>query len=102
MSVGAQYVKLFRGAWIDQFNASAQFSGNGKIYWTEKNDIYQNFYGTLNARIGVRKGILSCGLWARNITNTDYAAFYFESFSKPYIQLGKPFQIGAEISVTLP
>ena len=102
LSVGAQYVKLFRGAWIDQFNASAQFSGNGKIYWTEKNDIYQNFYGTLNARIGVRKGILSCGLWARNITNTDYAAFYFESFSKPYIQLGKPFQIGAEISVTLP
>ncbi len=102
LSVGMNYVKLFRGAWIDQLTASAQFSGNGKIYWTERNDIYQKFYGTLNARLNVRKGIFSCGLWAKNITNTRYAAFYFESFDKPFIQLGKPFQIGAEIAVTLP
>lgn len=99
LSLGAQYTHLFKGAWIDQFTASAQFSGAGKIFWTEKNDIGQNFYGTLNARMGVRKGIVNVNLWSRNITNTHYSAFYFESFSNPFIQLGKPFQIGAEVAV---
>ena len=99
LNVGLQYTRLFRGAWIDQLSASAQFSGAGKIYWTERNDIYQRFYGTLNAKLGVRKGVLNVSLWSRNITNTHYAAFYFESFDNPFIQLGKPFQIGAEVAI---
>ena len=89
----------FRNAWIDQFSASAQFSGVGKIFWTERNDIYQKFYGTVNAKVGVRKGIVNVNLWSRNITNTHYSAFYFESFGNPFIQLGKPFQIGAEVAI---
>ena len=36
---------------------------------------------------------------SRNITNTHYSAFYFESFGNPFIQLGKPFQIGAEVAI---
>ena len=98
-NVGLQYTRLFRNAWIDQFSASAQFSGVGKIFWTERNDIYQKFYGTVNAKVGVRKGIVNVNLWSRNITNTHYSAFYFESFGNPFIQLGKPFQIGAEVAI---
>lgn len=49
---------------------------------------------------GVRKGIVNLNLWSRNITNTDYQAFYFESFNQSFIQKGKPFQIGGEITVT--
>ena len=98
-NVGLQYTRLFRNAWIDQFSASAQFSGVGKIFWTERNDIYQKFYGTVNAKVGVRKGIINVNLWSRNITNTHYSAFYFESFGNPFIQLGKPFQIGAEVAI---
>ena len=48
----------------------------------------------------VRKGIVNLNLWSRNITNTDYQAFYFESFNQSFIQKGKPFQIGGEITVT--
>lgn len=99
LNVGLQYTRLFRNAWIDQFSASAQFSGVGKIFWTERNDIYQKFYGTVNAKVGVRKGIVNVNLWSRNITNTHYSAFYFESFGNPFIQLGKPFQIGAEVAI---
>ena len=98
-NVGLQYTRLFRNAWIDQFSASAQFSSVGKIFWTERNDIYQKFYGTVNAKVGVRKGIVNVNLWSRNITNTHYSAFYFESFGNPFIQLGKPFQIGAEVAI---
>ena len=99
VSLGVQYTKLLHNKPIDQFTASAQFTGAGKIFWTEKNDISQPFYGLLNAKVGVRKGIVNLNLWSRNITNTDYQAFYFESFNRSFIQKGKPFQIGGEITV---
>lgn len=99
VSLGLQYTKLLRNCWFDQFTASAQFTGAGKIFWTEKNDISQNFYGILNAKAGIRKGAVNLNVWSRNITNTDYQAFYFESFNNSFIQKGKPFQIGAEVSV---
>lgn len=100
VSLGLQYTKLLHRKMIDQFIASAQFTGAGKIFWTEKNDISQPFYGLVNAKVGVRKGIVNLNLWSRNITNTDYQAFYFESFNQSFIQKGKPFQIGGEITVT--
>ena len=78
---------------------SAQFSGIGKIYWTETNDISQPFYGLLNAKVGLRKGIVSFNLWGRNLTATDYQAFYFESFNRSFIQKGKPLQFGGEIAI---
>ena len=100
VSLGLQYTKLLHRKMIDQFIASAQFTGAGKIFWTEKNDISQPFYGLVNAKVGIRKGIVNLNLWSRNITNTDYQAFYFESFNQSFIQKGKPFQIGGEITVT--
>ncbi len=99
LNVGLHYNKMLRNSWLDQFTASMQFSGIGNIYWNELNDISQKFYGLLNAKIGIRKGIVRFDVWSRNITDTQYAAFYFESFQQPYIQKGKPFQIGAELSV---
>lgn len=93
-----QYVRPLH-CWFDQFIGSAQYGGAGKIYWTEANDISQNFYGTLNMKAGVRKGDVTASVWTRNLTNTDYSAFYFESFGRQFMQKGKPFQIGVELSV---
>ena len=98
-NIGLQYTKMFRNCWLDQFTASAQFNGAGPIYWTEQNDIKQDFYGTLNAKAGVRKGIVNVNIWSRNITDTQYSAFYVESFGNSFIQSGKPFQIGAEVAI---
>jgi outer membrane receptor protein involved in Fe transport len=99
-SAALQYTKLFRNSFVDQFTASAQFTGVGRIYWTEKNDIEQPFYGVVNAKVGVRKGIAQVNLWAKNITNTNYQEFYFESYNNAFIQKGRPFQIGAELSLS--
>ncbi len=99
VNVGIQYTKLLHKKLFDQFTASAQFTGAGKIYWTETNDISQPFYGLLNAKVGVRKGIVSLNLWGRNLTATDYQAFYFESFNRSFIQKGKPLQFGGEITL---
>lgn len=99
LSLGVQYVKSFRNRFIDQLTVTTQLTGAGKIFWTEKNDIGQPFYCLLNGKIGIRKGIASCYLWSRNITHTQYQAFYFESFDRSFIQKGKPFQIGGEITL---
>lgn len=99
VSVGLQYTELIKSPIIDQFTVSLQYTGAGKIFWTEKNDLSQNFYSLLNGKIGVRKGIVNLNVWSRNITGTDYQAFYFESFDKSFIQKGKPFQIGAEVAI---
>lgn len=101
MSLDLQYLKGLHGKWLDQVYLSAQLNGAGKIFWTEQNDIGQDFYLTLNARAGVRKGPVNVSLWTKNLTDTAYSAFYFESLGNPFIQLGKPFQAGIEVSLTL-
>ena len=84
---------------IDRFNVQAQYNGAGKIYWTEANDVYQNFYGLLHLKAGMNKGIFGLNLWTRNTLNTDYAAFYFETNALNLAQKGAPFQIGVDLTV---
>ncbi|HAC23189.1 MAG TPA: TonB-dependent receptor, partial [Porphyromonadaceae bacterium] len=99
-SVGINYARTLRCPFIDQVSFSTQYTAAGKIYWTERNDFYQKFYGTLNAKIGFRKGAVKLDVWAKNILNTDYQAFYFESFGNSFVQKGKPFRMGADVSVS--
>jgi outer membrane receptor protein involved in Fe transport len=100
LNTGMQYVRLFKRSWVDQFSASAQLSGIGSIRWTEANDVSQPFYALLNAQAGIRKGAVHLNLWVRNLANTSYATFYFESLGQPYVQKGKPLRIGVEVLVT--
>jgi len=103
-SLGAGYSRRLQNRRIiDRFNVHAQYNGAGKIYWTEANDVYQNFYGLLNLKAGIAKGIFGLNVWTRNSLNTDYAAFYFETnynnATQKYAQKGVPFQIGVDLTV---
>lgn len=101
-SLGLNYSQPLRAClMIDQLMASAQVNGAGKIYWTERNDVAQGFYSTVNAQIGVRKGAISLLLWGRNLTDTTYSTFYFESFNKPFMQRAKPFQAGITLKADI-
>ncbi len=99
LSVYGAYTKEFQNKWIDRFSCYAQYNGAGKIYWTEANDISQDFYGLLNLKAGVSKGICSLYLWTNNTLNTDYNAFYFESMGHAFFQKGKPFTIGMDFTL---
>jgi len=85
---------------IDHFNIQAQYNGAGKIYWTEANDVCQNFYGLLHLKAGVTKGIFGLNVWTRNALNANYAAFYFETNALNLAQKGAPFQIGVDLTVS--
>ncbi len=99
VSVAGNYLLNFKNKWLDNMNFNVQYAGAGRIYWTEDNSQYQNFYGTLSAKISARKGICELALWGKNLTDTDYQAFYFKSLGKNLVQMGNPITFGAEFSV---
>ncbi len=100
LSVYASYVKNFTNRFIDQFSIHSQYNGAGRIYWTEANNTYEDFYGLLNIKAGVRKGICTLNLWTKNTLNEDYNTFYFEMNGKGYLQQGKPTSFGADLVLT--
>ncbi len=97
-SANAIYSKNFRNRLIDNINIQASYNGAGKIYWTEQNDTFQDFYGLLNTKVSVNRGFLGLSFWMKNILNEEYAAFYFESMNRELAQKGKPMQWGIDIN----
>lgn len=98
-TIGGMYNLDIKG-FIDNFQVSASFNGAGKIYWTESNDIAQPFYGTLDAKASIAHASVRLEIWARNILDAKYNAFYFESFSRSYMQQGRPMTFGANVVLT--
>ena len=96
-NVGGQYVFTLRGSWLDNVTLNAHYSGAGRIYWTEKNDVSQDVYGTLNGRVSLNKGKGQIGFWIKNALNKEYQAFYFETMSRGFAQQGRPMQFGVDV-----
>ena len=113
LSLGASYIYNFNnGSFIDRIIGNVQYSGVGKIYWTESNedvngnDLYQPFYGLVNASVSADKGPVSLELWGKNLFGTDYNSFLFEvsdmmtGNTNSYVQRGYPTRIGATLRYT--
>ena len=97
-NVGGQYVfGLKNCSWLDNITLNANYKGAGRIYWTEANNASQELYGTLNGRVSFNKGNGQVSLWINNALNKDYQAFYFESMSRGFAQMGRPMQIGVDL-----
>lgn len=100
-NVYLNYVKNFENSFLSQFYGNISYSGIGKIYWQESNEISQDFYSLLDAKLGVKKNAFGLELWGKNLLNTEYNAFYFESFNNKFFQKGKPVQFGARLTMDL-
>lgn len=98
LTVGGQYIfRINPGHFLDRIQLNANYTGAGRIYWTEENTVSQAFYGTLNGRVSFQKGRGQVDFWVRNALDKDYAAFYFESMGNGFMQKGKPIQAGIEV-----
>ena len=98
LNVGGQYIfRIHPGHWLDRIQLNANYTGAGRIYWTEENTVSQAFYGTLNGRVSFQKGNGQIDFWVRNALDKDYAAFYFESMGNGFMQKGRPVQAGIEL-----
>lgn len=98
-AAGADYTISEPCSHIDRIMISTNFTGAGRIYWKEDNLVSQPFYGQLNAKVSATKGFATFAVWAKNITNTRYNAFYFESGGKGLAQQGRPFTIGGSVAI---
>lgn len=94
---GAYTFRFHPNAAFRNLSLNLYYSGIGKIYWTEQNDIEQKFYGMLNARISTQLKDVQIDLWSSNCLNKQYTAFYFESMGNPFMQKGKPRQFGIDL-----
>ena len=107
LSVNATYTIPLKASWLDAIQINAGMTGCGRIYWTEANDVWQNFYGLLDADITFRKKSVELTLWGKNLTATRYATFYFETMNATnvteqsgFMELGRPVTFGGSIKVT--
>ena len=97
MNIGGSYSLFFNDSWAQSLTFGANVNGAGKIYWTEYNNVSQDFYATLNGYVSLKTKAMQIDLWGRNLTNNDYTTFYFESMGKGFAQRSKPLQIGVDV-----
>ena len=81
-------------------------TGQGRIYWTEANDVWQNFYALLNSSITLRVEDVSLSIWGKNLTATNYNTFYFETLNakdvmsqSSFVERGRPITFGVDLVV---
>jgi outer membrane receptor protein involved in Fe transport len=99
VSVGARYDFFFRrSALADKLSLSCNYKGLGTLYWNEKNDVAQPFYGLLNAQIAAVKKQIEVSLWGRNLTDTQYLGYYYEVSGRKLGKPSKPLSIGGSIA----
>lgn len=85
---------------VKAVGVSADFSGAGRIWWDEANSFSQPFYALLGARLSAEfAGNVHLAVWGKNLTQTDYHTFCFESMGRRFAQHGVPVHFGADISI---
>lgn len=95
------YTREYPGKFIEKVNFMAQFLGAGKIYWTEKNDVAQNFYTSANIGTSINFSKFELSLFLKNIANTRHNTFYFETLGTGIAQQNKPFNFGVGLKITI-
>ena len=97
-SAGLQYRIPLQHELFKSITVAGQYHRRGKLYWNEENDAWQEPYNLFNASIAASTNRFTLRVWANNITNTSYQAFYFEALGNSYFQSGRPRLFGVTLS----
>lgn len=92
-------IKVNNSSLLDNIRVNLLYRGAGIIYWDEENSVSQPFYGLIDGKVSIIRKSMQFDIWAKNILNTYYEAFYFEALGNKYVQTGKPAQVGINLSV---
>ena len=85
-------------SFIDKIVLTAGLTGLGKIYWAEDNEVAQNFYALLNAKISITSGIFTWECWGKTSPIRITIPIVLKS-SADYAQVGKPAYFGTSLLV---
>ncbi|MBQ8607194.1 MAG: TonB-dependent receptor [Bacteroidaceae bacterium] len=102
LNVGGGYtIFLPTNSWLQTISIRTDLTGAGRIYWTEQNDSYQNFYHLFNGGITLTNEKLQIDIWTRNLLDKQFNTFCFDSMSRRFAQSGLPRQFGIDIRIKL-
>lgn len=101
LNVDAAYTINIKSDILRSVTLGADYSYIGKIYWDELNKYSQSAYGLLGANISLAFKNVNLHLWGKNLTDTKYNTFWFESMSRGFEQHGKPLQFGATVQLSI-
>ncbi len=100
VSAVAAFRQPLKRGFFKAVGASVDFTGAGKIWWDEANTYGQDFYALLGARLTAElPANITVALWGKNLTQTDYDTFAFESLGRRFAQRGKPFHCGVDVAI---
>lgn len=91
---------LNRAKEVDLF-VTPDLRGTGSIYWDERNLHKQPFYAELGLNAGVSYRGHAFELWMKNITDTRFNVFRYESVGNTFYQRGAPFRLGVRLRFSL-
>lgn len=100
VQVGVDYSLAIKKYHLEKVVFFANYQGQGNIYWNEDNSASQDYYGLLSGKISFVSKMFRLDLWAKNILNQEYNSFFFSSLGNSFVQVGKPMQFGANLTVT--
>ena len=98
LNIDAAYTWTLTSKWAKKLTLGATYNGAGRIYWTEANDASQGFYSLLGARLNLATSFGNIQVWGRNLTDSQYNTFYFQSSNRAYAQHCRPLQIGIDMT----
>jgi outer membrane receptor protein involved in Fe transport len=101
LSANITYAIAIKSKLLERITLTAGTTAAGRIYWNESNTISQPFYATLNGSVRLESGAWSLDLWSKNMTNTRYNLFYFESMGNRFLQQARGAMFGARVTVNL-
>lgn len=93
-----QTINLQNTAMIDKLILNISYNQQGALYWNLDNVYKEASYAILNAKASFIKNDFQFDFWAKNIMNSQYHSFLFEALGNTYVQNGKPFHFGVNIS----
>ncbi|MDR0823719.1 MAG: TonB-dependent receptor [Prevotella sp.] len=98
VALAANYTINTHQAWLDRIVLNGQYTGVGKLYWNDKNDVEQPFYGLFSGKVSFVRKQVSLDLWSKNIGSENYIAYYFTAMGGDFVQKGKPFTCGVNLN----
>ena len=100
LSATADFRQPLNSSLLTAVSFGANILAAGDIMWDEANTHQQDFYATLGAHLSLEfDRDIELTLWGKNLTDTDYNTFCFDSMNRRYAQRGIPCHFGAEFKV---
>lgn len=84
-------------SWLDAISFDLNCRGVGSIYWDEENEFRQPFYAEMGASVRFEYRNFSLDIWGKNLTDTKFDTFRYESIGNSFFQRGDPARGGVTL-----